>query len=70
MILEGMKKWVGRTEEREREREAVGGVKVVNNGGFSVSGVWVSVVFSGFFWVVVGVGSISIDELLEVLKIS
>lgn len=61
MILEGMKKWVGRVraEEREREREAVGGLKGVNNGGFLLS-------FSGDSedWVVVG--SNSIDEFLEV----
>lgn len=61
MVLVGVKKWVERTEEREREMEAVGGGTTMALGRddwFSSSRDWVS----GFFWVV---GSISIGEMFE-----
>lgn len=39
VIFDGVKKWVGRRVERESEIEAVGGLRVVNGGWFSFSGV-------------------------------
>lgn len=61
VVFVGVKKWVGRTEEREREMDAAGGgitMALERDDWFSSSRDWVS----GFFWIV---GSISIGEMFE-----